>query len=519
MMQFWEHVDLWIVGAYMLAMLVVAWWVSDSANTAEGYTVGNRGMSGWAVGLSVLATFTSSISFLAVPATTYAKNWNANVFALAVPVAAIVAVRWFVPLYRRETQLSAYELLEERFGYWARLFADASYMLMQLVRVAMVLLLVAIATSPMLGLGIVTTLVVLGILVIIYDTLGGIQAVIWTDVWQVLILIVGAGWCLATLTFGWPGGVGQFFADIPPGKLSHGAWPDGEYFSLNLALSTFGVVFLYGISENLRNYGTDQNYVQRMLAARSDAAARGSIWLGAVSYVPLSAMFCMIGTALFMNREGMNLPEGIRPEQVFPHFIQHGLSKPVAGLVIAAILAAAMSTIDSSLNSTSTVIFADVFRRFRRSAQPRIPEIVTLRATTVTLGLCGTGLAVLLHEKYQREAETLLNMWWQYAGTLGAGLFGLFLVAWLLPRCPAWAAATATAVSIPVLVWGTIARDIPVQSAWKALECPLHPNLIGIAGTAVLIAIGAAATLAARAGWIAENPRAVRSSLAEKPGD
>lgn len=493
--------DLLVVFGYMAAMLWLAWRVSDQSRNVEGYTVGNRSMAGWTVGLSVLGTFASSITFLGLPAKAYDGNWNAFVFSIALPFAALVAVTWFIPLYRRETQISAYALLESRFGYWARAYADASFVVLQLIRVATVLLLVALAVRPMLGWEIVPTLIGVGTLVVIYDTLGGIRAVIWTDVVQVIVLVVGAAWCLVELLFDWSAGPGNLLVTIPREKLSLGEW------SFDLTTSTVFVVFLYGVTENLRNYGTDQSYVQRMLCARSDREAGKSIWIGALAYLPMSAMFCLIGSALFMQYP----PDGthaLRPDEVFPHFITNSLPRPVAGLVIAAILAAAMSTVDSSLNSGATVIFVDVFRRFRQREVPRWPEIVTLRLTTVTLGVLGTGLAVSMYLIFREESRTVMDIWWQYAGTAGGGMFGLFLLAWLLPRVPAWGAALGVVLTIPVLAWGTFARNIPDDTDWTWLECPLHPNMVGISATAVMLAVGAAFAAAASAGLIQPNPRA-----------
>jgi SSS family solute:Na+ symporter len=473
--------DLIVIFVYMGAMLVVAAWVSKSSRSVEGYTVGNRNMAGWVVGISVLGTFTSSMTFLGLPSKTYAGNWNAFVFSLTLPFAAIIGVRYFVPLYRGGVTFSAYEFLEARFGYGARLYADVCYVLLQLIRVAMVLLLVALAVQPMLDWEIVPTLIGLGLLVIIYDTLGGIQAVIWTDVFQVIILVGGALWCLAVLLLDPPGGAEASLLNLPAGKLSLGSWD-----ATTLAHPTVWVMLVYGLTENLRNYGTDQNYVQRFLTARSDREAAKSIWIGALAYPPLSIVFCLIGTALAMSYSGDLLPEGTRPDQVFPLFIQTQLPKPVAGLVIAAILAAAMSTVDSSLNSTSTVLLVDVFRRIRRGKEPRIPEIITLRLSTVTLGVVGTTMAVWIYEIFQDESGTIMDMWWKYAGVAGGGLFGLFLLAWLFPQVPRGGVALGVLASIPVLLWGLVMRD-PQQWDWMA--CTLDGNLIGVTGTIVLMLV------------------------------
>ncbi len=508
--------DLVIIVLYLLGMLGVAVWVSRDARDVEGYTVGNRSVPGWVLGFSVLGTYLSSISFLGLPAKTYAADWNAYVFGLALPPAALVATLYFVPLYRRGNRLSAYELLEERFGYAARCYATLSYAVLQLIRVATVQLLVAFALAPLLDFSsaplatkIVGIILVSGIAVVIYDTLGGIQAVVWTDVVQVIVLTIGAVWCLAEVGSMLANGSASLTGGVLAGKWSLGPWvatpeESGESWLLaNLGQSTVLVMLLYGLSENIRNYGVDQNYVQRMLSAESDGAARRSLWIAAISYIPLSAVFCALGTLLYLHYQqspGM-LPEGARPEMVFPHFIQHELPRPISGLVIAAILAAAMSTIDSSLNSTSTVLFVDVVRRFWK---PPWADIWTIRGMTVTLGVLGTGLSIWLYLQLGEErSRTVMDAWWQYAGTAGGGMFGLFLLAWLFPRTPRGLVAVSVIASIPVLAWGTLARNLSEDSAWKTYECPLDPKLVGIAGTLVLLAVA----LLGRAVWSTDKSR------------
>lgn len=529
------HLDLWIIGLYMAAMLAIGWWVTDGSRDVEGFTVGNRQMRGWVVGLSVLGTFLSSITFLGVPALVYKqRNWNTFVFGLGLPVAAIAAVRFFIPLYREKVHLSAYELLEQRFGYWARGYAAISFVVLQLIRVAMVLLLVALAVEPLLGWGVVATLVALGGVVIIYDVMGGIKAVIWTDVVQVFVLLGGALWCAAALVLDRPGGAVQFWNDIPAGSFSL-----GTFASWDLSQSTFLILLLYSLTENLRNYGTDQNYVQRMLAASSAREAAKSIWIGALSYVPISVIFCFIGTGLFVfyqvpvgdraagARQSADtrlepLPIAAGSDQVFPHFIKHQLGPAARGVVVAGILAAAMSTVDSCLNSMSMVLLVDLVRRWRRkesSRRPWIPDIILLRLFTAAAGILGTGAAAAIFLLQGDLSRVLMERWWQYAGVAGAGLFGLFLLAWLIPVLPNWGALVAVLSSLPVLVWGTIARRPDALGQWSWDNCPLHPNLVGICGFATLLVVGSLIGWAARSGWIACNSRALVAPVLDESED
>jgi len=525
------RIDIWIIVIYLAGMLGVAFWVSSGSRDVEGYTVGNRSLPGWLIGISVLGTFLSSITFLGLPAKIIKDgDWNGFVFGLALPLAALIATLFFVPLYRNKLRLSAFGLLEDRFGVWARLYADASYLVLQLLRIGIVLLLVAFAVEPMLssataeelratltagGEGnvdrMVGILLTLGVLVIVYDTLGGIRAVIWTDVLQVGILLFGAAWCLCTIIFAWDGGASGFFRAVEPGSFSLGPTsqinPDtGDW---DFTVSTVWVLLIYGLTENLRNYGADQNYVQRMLAAESDREASKSIWIGALSYVPVSMIFCLIGTGLAMEMgQGSEsvIPPDLASDQVFPYFIRYALPAPIAGLVIAAILAAAMSTVDSSLNSCSTVLLADVYRPLAKRFGWKLPEIAVVRGFTVLFGAVGTGMAVLLLTNLGQDgSKVLMDHWWKYAGMAGSGLFGLFLLAWLMPRIPSMAAALAVVAGLAVVIWGNLteAQAQQVGIPWLAL----HGNLVGVAGTAVILLIGAAALAAVNLGALRENER------------
>lgn len=486
--------DMAVIIVYITTMMVIGWIVSDGNRDAEGYCVGNRGMPAWLLGLSVLGTFTSSISFLAVPARCYSGNWSTYIFGLALPFSAFIATTWFVPLYRaRVNMLSAYEFLGERFGYWARIYGMVSYLVLHIIRIATVMLLVGFAVQPLLELGhgdpavaranLATLLVVLGVVVIIYDVMGGIRAVIWTDFLQVGVFLFGALSVLWTACSQLPEGPLQVLSmGIQENKFSLGEW-----FSWDPALATFFVLFIYGLTENSRNYGIDQDYVQRILAAKNEKAASRAIWVAAWSYIPTSAIFCMIGTALWAHYQFAYLPADVRAnaDLVYPYFIKNELSPALAGLVIAAVLAAAMSTIDSSLNSMSTVMLVDVVRPWRRG-EPWLPEVVTLRLFTILFGTLGTSMAIWMG--YRDDGRTILDVWWQYAGTAGGGLFGLFLLAWLCPRLPSWGAALAVATSVPVLTWGVFARGL--QGPWAWLNCPFHANLIGAFATMVMVAIG-----------------------------
>lgn len=364
-----------------------------TSRTSRDFTVAGAGLPGWAVGLSIFATYLSSNTFLGVPGQAYATNWNAFVFSLSIPVAAWIGVRYFVPFYRRAGEVSAYSHLEKRFGPGARLYAVACYLLTQLARNGTILFGMSLALQALIGWRIEAIIIVTGLLTTVYTMLGGIRAVIWTDVIQSLILICGALLVVALLLAGMPGGPSEALQVAARNdKFSLGS------FSLDPRISSFWVVFAYGLFINLTNFGIDQNYVKRYHVARTDAAAARSLWLGALLYVPISLVFFAIGTLLFafydahpevlsdlksavaaeraLTGGGASAPaESLTAadigDRVFPHFIGTRLPPGCGGLVVAAILSAAMSTISTSLNSSATVYLKDIHERYvSRSERP-----------------------------------------------------------------------------------------------------------------------------------------------------
>ncbi|MDF1711190.1 MAG: hypothetical protein P1U90_03075 [Akkermansiaceae bacterium] len=268
---------------YFGGTMAMGFYFYRRTRSVEGFTTGNRSIPGWVCGLSILATYVSSISYLALPGKSFAGNWNAFAFSLSIPFVAIIAVKYFLPYYRKSGAVSAYQLLEERFGPWARIFASSFYLLFHISRIAVVLYLMALPMQLILGWDIYAVLLVTGLCVTICSLAGGLPAVIWTDAIQALVLLGGALICLIVLLNGAPGGSsGVIETAVANNKFSLGS------FSLNeFASTTFWVIFLFGLVDNLRNFGIDQSYIQRYIASKSDAEARRSVWMGSLLYIPV----------------------------------------------------------------------------------------------------------------------------------------------------------------------------------------------------------------------------------------
>ena len=502
--------DLVVLLGYLLGIVAFGSWFVRRSRTTKEFVVAGGAVPGWAVGLSIFGTFLSSNTFPGVPGKAYAENWNALVFSFSLPIAAWLASRYFVPFYRRGEAISAYEHLELRFGPWARTYAVVCYLLTQLARMGTVMFGMALALRPLTGWDMQTIILITGGAATIYTLLGGIDAVIWTDVVQSIVLLGGSIVALIIILLGMPDGPQQAIAiAAEAGKFSLGS------FSLDLTTSTFWVVLLYGLFINLNNFGIDQNYVQRYHAARSHREAVRSVWLGAMLYLPVSTMFFFIGSSLFSfyqthpddlqalrrqvaeHRLASGGVNGVDPsieavdanltdrdvgDRAFPRFIAGRLPPGLAGLVIAAILAAAMSSVDSSLNSSATVMLYDIYRRYVRPGVDDRGSMRFLHVATFLWGAAGTGAALAM-----LNVQSVLDAWWKLSGVFAGGMLGLFLLGLMNRRAGSRAAAVAVFIGVAVILWMTLSRDSRLP---PVLWNPFHDHLIIVFGTAVILVAG-----------------------------
>ncbi len=454
--------------------------------TSSQFTSGGGAIPSWVVGMSIFATFVSSISFLALPGKAYMSDWNALVFSFAIPVAAILAVKFFVPLYRGLGSISAYNYLEVRFGSWARIYASICYMLTQLMRTGAILLLLALPLNALFGWDVKTVIIITGIAVTAYSMLGGIQAVVWTDAIQGIILVVGAIACAAILTFSMPEGPSQVFEIAAANhKFSLGS------FSSSLSESTFWVVLIYGLFINLQNYGIDQNFVQRYMTTSTEKKAKSSAMFGALLYLPVSLIFFYIGTALYSYYTAQPdlLPAELRApgagDKVFPHFIVNGLPRGITGLLIAAIFAAGMSTVSTSINSTATIILSDYYQKYFNKNANEKSEMKVLYTSSVIFGALGIIISLSLV-----GVDSILDAWWSLASIFSGGMLGLFLLAFLSKKVRNIDAAIGVIIGALVIIWMSLSPLYFTEGNLLKFKSPFHSNLTIVFGTLVIFFVG-----------------------------
>ncbi len=478
-------IDLIIFLVFTLGVVVFGCSFYKKGNTSAEFTEAGRSLPGWVVGMSIFATYVSSISYIGYPGKAFAANWNAFVFSLSIPIASYFAARYFVPFYRHGGSVSAYTFLEEKFGRWARLYASACYLLTQIARMGSILYLLAVPMHILMGWNMHMVIIATSIGIIIYSMLGGLKAVIWADAIQGIILIGGALLCLGILCFSMPEGPAQVF-DLAIHS------PQGNKFSLgeftgDLTTSTFWVCLIYGIFINLQNYGIDQNYVQRYHAAKTDRDARFSALFGGYLFIPVSALFFLIGSALYSyyTAHPHLLPADIagKPDYVFPFFIVNGLPVGLRGLLIASIFAAGMSTVSTSVTSAATIILTDYYKPLVKNASER-RQVYVLRLSSVLVGIIGIFVAIAM-----LSVESIIDAWWKLSSIFSGGMLGLFLLGIMPRRIHRWAALAGCVAGIAVIAWISLAGlyDLP--------GIHLHEYLAIVLGTTTIFVVGFLLTL------------------------
>src|SRR5215207_8122312 len=306
-------IDYLIIAVLLIVTLSFGFRFARRQKSTETYFLAKNRVPAWALGMSLLATLISSVTFLGYPGTGYSSNWILLVQGLMVPV-VLVGVIWFiVPLYRKVIRLSTYEYFEQRFGSFARYYSSIAFVLRQFAGMGTVLFLLAIALNNIAGGNMVLVVCVVGLIIIAVNLMGGIEAVIWLDVFQGFMLFASGIICISVLLFATEGGPAEvFLVAEAAGRTGFGP------YDMDLTRLIFVVMAINGAFYAIQKYGTDQTVVQRYLTARTDKAAIRASMLGILLTVPVWTLFMFIGTALFVYYQQQPLPEGMRADAVFP---------------------------------------------------------------------------------------------------------------------------------------------------------------------------------------------------------
>ena len=479
--------DLVIVVAYMTGMALVGLRFSRRQTNTETYFMAKRSVPSWAMGLSMLATLISSVTFVAYPGSSYAKDWSLLVPGFLVLGVLILVGSVIIPFYRHMVGMSVYEYFEKRFGRPTRVYASLAFSLAHFSKMGFVFYLMALTINSITGFSIDWVILLAGAVMIFYTLIGGMQAVIWTDVIQAFLCWVGVFVCLGYLLFLPPGGPAAVFRlAAANGKFSLGP------AVLDFSSPTIPVLILYGFFWYLQRYTADQTIVQRYLVAKSDRGALKGVALGALLCIPVWTLFMLIGTCTwaFFRLTGEKLPAYVtKADQVFPYFVGTHLPAGVSGLFMAALIGAAMTMLASDLNSLAVVGVEDLYRQFRPRATDQ-RRMRAARSLVVIIGSLSAATALLLaHTK-----GGALQMWFTVSAIFSGGLAGLFLLAFLSRRANRRGVYVGILASVLVTVWAVLTKGGKLLDlgrfnfAWDDL-------MIGAVGHMVLLVTGYLASL------------------------
>jgi SSS family transporter len=417
-----------IVGIYFLLVIGISVVVSRKMESSTSdFFLGGGKIPWWAAGLSIFGSKLSALTFIAIPAKAYATDWVYLLNNIMIVAVAPLIVYFYLPYFRKMQLTSVYEYLRIRFNQRVKLLGSLTFVLFQVSRLGIVIYLPALVLSAVTGINIFVCIIGITVITTAYSVSGGIEAVVWTEVMQVVVLLGGALMALIFMANSLPGGFGQLFTEAAESNKFRMAIMHGK-----ITEPVLWVVLVGGFLTQLVTYSSDQVVVQRYLTTPTEKEARKSIYTNALLVIPASLIFFCVGTALWVffkhNPAALN-PNG-RIDDVFPWYISNQLPSGLAGLVIAGLFAATMSTISSSMNSIATVVTTDFYQYLKPASTDR-QRFAFARRTTVVLGLLGFFIAVYM--VYLSNA----SIWDQYLkiiGLFGGCLAGMFVAGIFFPR-------------------------------------------------------------------------------------
>jgi SSS family transporter len=409
-----------VVGIYFLVVLGIGAYVTSKMNhSTENFFLGGKQIPWWAAGLSIFGSKLSALTFIAIPAKTYATDW-VYIFANLMIIAVVPLVIWFfLPYFRKINITSVYEYLAIRFNHKVKLLGSLTFVIFQVGRLGIVIYIPALVLSTVTGISLITCIFIITIITTAYTISGGIEAVIWTEVIQVIVLLGGAFLCFYFIADS-VGGVDVIFTDAASNnklKIANPGWAITE--------PVLWVVIVGNFMTQLTVYTSDQVVVQRYLTTPTLKEAKRSIYTNALLVIPATLIFFAVGTALwvfFRHNPAMLNPHG-RTDNIFPWYISQQLPAGLAGLVIAGLFAATMSTISSSMNSIATVATTDFYKHFKPESTD-LQRFRFARWTTLVLGFFGIAIALWL---VFLKNSSIWDQYLKLMGMFGGCLAGMFI--------------------------------------------------------------------------------------------
>ena len=410
-----------VLTVYMVTILIVGYLCSRKNETAEDYFLAGRSMPSLVVAMSMFASLTSAVTFMGVPNIAYGDNVSIILGVMVSPLVAPILITLFYPVYWRNKVVTSYDYIAKRFGNMARWSASALFILTRLGWLGTVIYAPAIVLNVATGISIQLAIAMMGIIATLYTIAGGLRAVLWTDVFQFLVLVVGAIWIAANLATNLTC-QSIFTAAAEAGKFDIFNWNiDFKQMTAVAAMVSFFCVFMY-------DYGVDQITVQRLISVKSFKGLSKAIIFNSVVDVVINGLLLFIGLGMFLKYQNGGLGEGINGSAILPFYIINELPNGISGLVIAGIFAAAMSSMDSGLNSISTVVVNDFVMPFRKELSDK-DKIKMGKLLTLALGTLATLMAY-----YAKSLGHIVEAWSSFMGLFAAPVLAMFLLGLLVKQ-------------------------------------------------------------------------------------
>lgn len=478
-------IDWILIFCYASGMVALGWYYGRRQRDTDEYYTGNRSMNPALIGISLFATLMSTISYLAGPGELIQNGPLMMAGILATPINYLVVGYLLIPALMKYRLTSAYELLEMRVGLSTRLLGAVMFIACRLIWMAVLLNFAANALLVMTGWPnqwLFAVALIIGTIAMLYSTMGGIRAVVITDLAQFLLLFGGAIAVVVIISVRM-GGISWIPTSWDP------TWPQQPFFSLDphVRLTFVGVIVMQSLW-TICTAGGDQTAIQRYMATANARAARASFLVNALVGVAVGLLLAVVGSALlgyfqyFPNQVSPELSGRSRADDWFPFFIAHHLPVGLSGLVVSGMFAAAMSSVDSGVNSISAVVLTDFVDRFRQDALSRSTHVKLAKVLAVSVGLIVIAGSMLI--EFVPGNLTIVSK--RVAGLLIAPLFTLFFIALFVPFRTPWGtnlgALGSLATAILVAFWDPLVGDRAISVTWIHLAA----LTVGISGGSLI---------------------------------
>ena len=446
-------INMMVLVVYLLTVLGVGLFFTFKNKNTEDYFLGGKSIPWWAAACSIYATMLSSLTYVALPAIVYQTNWVLLLGIWMIAVVAPLGIYVAMPFFRQLNIYSAYEYLSYRFNFFVRTLASGLFALFHVGRMGIVMALTALALSAVTPLSSAECVLIMGVFCLLYCTLGGIEAVIWTDTIQTIVLLMGAVLCFGVIIANIEGGLSTY---ISVGMADEKFTMANMSFSLSgITELTIWVIVLGGIGQNISSYVADQAVVQRYLVTPDQKSAAKSIWANAIIGIPGSLLFCLIGSGLyvFYKTQPEKLNPTIQIDQVFPSFISTELPIGIAGLIIAGVFAAAQSTVSTSMNSVATTVLTNIVKPLGILGNEK-SEMRWARLITFIVGVMGTLVGLIFIDPAIRS---LMEEYFKVIGMFMGALGGLFILGAISTRANGAGALMGLVAGVGVMLsaWQT----------------------------------------------------------------